>query len=610
MERDTSQIEPPPAAPGPSPAGPATAAGGRSGASADGTMDHRTVAVLQVVAVLAILILSLALAPWLARGEIPDRQVAGSGAAILLGLLCLVLLRTGRHRAGVLALAGAVWAHVAWPMLTLGLSHALMGTRFAILPLAMVALLLGRRDLWATCAAFGAAAVLGAARDAGWLGGSPQPTLMPTRPLLSTLVLFLLAALLLDRLVGSLRSALAEALRGNQALREREQMREQLRQAQKMEAIGRLAGGVAHDFNNVLTSILGTASLAAEGLPPDHPARADLDQVQADGQRAAELTRQLLLFARKEVVTPRLVRVDERVGAMARMLHRVLGERVLLETHLAAGEATVRVDPAQLEQVVLNLAVNARDAMPAGGRLLVATATRGPGEDGLPRGLAGPGRWVVLSVRDEGAGISADVLPRIFEPFFTTKGPEQGTGLGLATCHGIVTQAGGEILVESQPGVGTCFHVCLPEAFGEADRAEAPVAVARGGTETILLVEDQEPVRSMAARVLRSRRYRVLEAHSVASALQAAAAHPGAIDLLLLDVGLPDGSGRAVADALRLTRPGARVLYTSGHPEDEVVRRGVADASVRDLRKPFAAEQLAQAVRGALEEALRPAGLD
>jgi signal transduction histidine kinase/CheY-like chemotaxis protein len=557
--------------------------------------------VLQVVAGLAVLVLSLALLPWLRSGEIPAAQLAGSVVAAVLGLLSILLLRAGRHRDGVLALAGAVWAHVAWPMLLLGLNHALLGTRFAVLPLVLVALLLGRREIWATFTAFAAAAAIGAARDAGWLGGAGRlPTLMPQRPLVSSLLLFLLLALLLDRLAGALRSALAEALRGNRALREQEQMREQLRQAQKLEAIGRLAGGVAHDFNNVLTSILATATAAAEELPPGHPVRADLEQIAADGRRAGGLTHQLLAFARKEVVTPRLLAVDEVVGSMVRMLHRVLGENVLLEARLGAADARVLLDRGQLEQVVLNLAVNARDAMPDGGRLVVSTAVAAAAPAGAPA-ADGAAQWVTISIADEGHGIPAEVLAHIFEPFFTTKGTGRGTGLGLATCHGIVAEAGGEIGVESRVGEGTRFEVRLPRAWGEEVAAQAPGDLPRGGGETVLVVDDLAPVRSASARVLRAHRYQVLEAHGVADGVRVAAAHPGRIDLALLDVGLPDGSGREVADALARSRPGLRVLYTSGHPEDEVVRRGVAEARVRYLRKPFAAEELARAVREALD---------
>jgi len=568
----------------------------------DGPVARRATIVLQVVAGLTSLVLFLALVPWLAKGRLPGLQALGSVAAILLGLCSIWLHRHHRYRAGVLTLAAAVWAHVAWPMLTLGLSHALMGTRFAVLPFVLVALLLGRREIWLTFVAFGAAAMVGAARDAGWLGGVPLPTLMPTSPLLSTVLLYLVVALVLDRLAGALRSALGEALRGNQALRDREELREQLRQAQKLEAIGRLAGGVAHDFNNILTSILSTAGLAAEELPAGHPLRADLEQISADGRRAADLTRQLLAFARKEVVAPKLILVDERVAAMAKMLRRVLGENVLLETHLSAAGAMVRLDPGQLEQVVLNIAVNARDAMPGGGRLVITTAALAAGEAGASGRPAAPVGQVVLSARDSGVGIPAEVLPHIFEPFFTTKGPGRGTGLGLATCHGIVAQAGGELFVESRPGEGTCIEVHLPRAWGEVGSDTAAADDAVGGCETILLVDDQAPVRSVTARVLRSRRYRVLEASSVASAIEVASAHPGTIELALLDVGLPDGSGREVAEALRLSRPGVRVLYTSGHPQDEVVRRGVAEASVQYLHKPFAGEELARTVRRVLDE--------
>jgi signal transduction histidine kinase/ActR/RegA family two-component response regulator len=548
---------------------------------------------LQLVAGLCVLVLGLFLAPALVRGELPAWQVAGSLAALALGLAAIVLVRLGRPRAGVLALVAALWAHVALPMAVLGLRYSLLGTRFAMLPLVLAALMLGRREIWATFAVFAAAATAGAARDAGRLGGSgPLPTLMPATPLLSTLVLYLVLALVLDRLAGSLRRALAESLRGNRALREQERMREELRQAQKLEAIGRLAGGVAHDFNNILTSILSTASAAAEELPGGHPLRADLEQIAADGRRAGVLTHQLLAFARKEVVAPRLVELDEVVRSLGQLLHRVLGDRIRLDTRPGAAGAMVLLDRGQLEQVLINLAVNARDAMPDGGRLVVST--------GLAETGAGVGR-VVLSVADEGPGIPPEVLPHIFEPFFTTKAPGHGTGLGLSTCHGIVAQAGGEIAVESTPGKGARFEVRLPRASGQPEVRSPPAPEVRGGAETVLLVEDQSPVRGAAARVLRGGGYVVLEAEGVAAALRVAAAHQGTVDLLVADVGLPDGSGREVADALGVARSATRVLFTSGHPEDEVVRRGVAEASVRYLRKPFAADDLLRSVREALD---------
>jgi len=419
---------------------------------------------LQAVAALSVASLVVSLVPWLRRGDLPLSQTAGSLTAGALGLLALVLLQRGRFRAGVLAIAFAVWAHVVWPMITLGLQHVLVGTRFAVLPLVLVALLLGRREVWLLFFAFAAAASVGAARDAGWLGGAgPQPTLLPEQPLFSTLVLFLVVALLVDRLAGALREALADAVRGNQALRERDQMREELRQAQKMEALGRLAGGVTHDFNNVLTAILGTASVAAEELPAGHPVRADLEQIAADAGRATELTRRLLTFARKEPVSPRLIPFDEHVTSAAGLLRRTLGAKVRLELALGAPGAHVLLDPAQLDQLLLNLGVNARDAMPKGGRVWIATRV-------APARAAGRGEEVVLTVADEGQGIPADVLPRVFEPFFTTKAPGEGTGIGLATCHGIAAQAGGEIRVESEPGSGTRFEVRLPRA-GDLQRA-------------------------------------------------------------------------------------------------------------------------------------------
>jgi signal transduction histidine kinase len=428
--------------------------------ASEATVAARASMVLQIIAVLSVLILTLALVPWLRGAQIPAVQAVGSVSAVLFSLAAVAFLRLGRMRLGVLSLVGVVWMHVGWGMLWLGLRYSLVGTRFAVLPFALVALLLGRRDLWATFAAFATAAAVGAARDVGWIGrGTHLPMLTPTQPLLSTVLLLLFAALLLDRLAGALRQALGEALRGNQALREREQMLEQVRQGQKMEAIGRLAGGVAHDFNNILGLILGSAEMARDALPPEHPAAPDLQHIERDVGRAKELVRQLMAFARKQVVAPKLVAVDAVVSDMLKMLERVLGKIIIVDARLGAGETTILIDRGQLEQVLLNLAVNARDAMPSGGHLYVRTEiTTPPG--GNPQ--------VLLSVCDEGMGIPSDVLPHIFEPFFTTKSEGQGTGLGLATCHGIVTQAGGQIDVHSTPGKGTCFEVRFPVALSAA----------------------------------------------------------------------------------------------------------------------------------------------
>ena len=379
-------------------------------------------------------------------------------------------------------------------------------------------------------------------------------------------------------------------------------LQDQLRQAQKMEAIGRLAGGVAHDFNNILTSILSTAELLKRSLPPDHPGRGDADQIQEDADRASQLTRHLLAFARRQMVAPKVIRVDERASAMEKMLRRVLGENVLLETRFAEGSWPVLVDPGQLEQVLLNLAVNARDAMPDGGRLTIATDNVAIAA-GQQVGALVPGDYLLLTVSDSGAGIPAEILPQIFEPFFTTKGG-QGVGLGLATCYGIVRQAGGEILAESAPGFGSRFRVYLPRATAPADEPAAePGARSLGGRETVLVVEDDPHVRGVAVRALSELGYRVLSAGGAAEAASVSSVHPGPIDILVMDVVLSDGNGRDAALALRASRPETRVLFVSGYAETVLVHRGVAEAGVNFLPKPYTPASLASAVRAVLDAA-------
>jgi PAS domain S-box-containing protein len=384
---------------------------------------------------------------------------------------------------------------------------------------------------------------------------------------------------------------------------ERRRLEEQVRQAQKMEAVGQLAGGVAHDFNNLLTVINGYADLLLSTLPPGDPARGPLGQIRQAGERSAGLTRQLLAFSRREVVAPQLLDPNAAVREMEEMLRRVIGEDVRLVTAPAPGVGLVLADPGQLEQVLLNLALNARDAMPTGGTLTVATeaAEVGPAAvTGLP-----PGRYAVLAVSDTGCGMTDEVKARAFEPFFTTKGVGKGTGLGLAVVHGVAAQAGGAVEVQTAPGAGATFRVYLP-VVGDAPReVRAPPSRARAvprGAETVLLVEDESAVRSLLRRVLVSAGYTVLDAADGAEALRVAAAHGGPVDLLLTDVVMPGGGGRQLADALCASRPGLRVLFISGYTDDAVVRHGVTEEEVNFLHKPFTAAALAEKVREVLDQ--------
>src|SRR6267378_3111158 len=384
----------------------------------------------------------------------------------------------------------------------------------------------------------------------------------------------------------------------------RRQLEEQLRQAQKMEAVGQLAGGIAHDFNNLLTAILGCTQLLLHATPPEDARREDVEEIKNAGLRAAELTRQLLAFSRRQVLAPKLLDMNAVVANMDKMLRRLIGEDVALVTQLAADLGPVSADPGQLEQVLLNLAVNARDAMPQGGRLTIETANVVLTEEYSERHhRLPPGQYVLLAVSDTGVGMDEATQKHLFEPFFTTKEVGKGTGLGLATVYGIVKQSGGYIWVYSESGHGTTVKIYLPRVPGVA---EAPVPVTeptpvRGGDETVLLVEDAAPVRTLARRSLEARGYRVLEAPDGPAALALSASHGGGIDILVNDVVMPGMSGRELAERLAPQRPTMKVLYTSGYTDDTMVRQGVLNAGVAFLQKPFVPDTLTRKVREVLD---------
>ncbi len=392
-------------------------------------------------------------------------------------------------------------------------------------------------------------------------------------------------AILRDRVVAELRAS-----------------EERLRQAHKMEAIGQLAGGVAHDFNNLLTVINGYADILRGQLAAGSEAGESVHAILEAGQRAAALTGQLLAFSRKAMVQPRLVDLNEVVDSAARMLRRLIGERVTLTTRLQPGLPPVRIDPGQIEQVVMNLAVNARDAMPDGGTLLVETTelllpTMLTTETGEFRA----GHAVQLTVSDTGQGMTEDVRARVFEPFFTTKGVGKGTGLGLATVYGIIRQAGGHVEVTSAPGHGATFRVLLPAASAEERPEAESLAPVGPGSETVLLVEDEEAVRRLALVALERRGYRVLAAGSAAEAMALATGHQGPLHLLLTDVVMPDMGGRQLAEALTARRPGLKVLFMSGYTDDTVLRDGLASADRSFLQKPFSVAALGRRVREVLD---------
>jgi PAS domain S-box-containing protein len=380
-----------------------------------------------------------------------------------------------------------------------------------------------------------------------------------------------------------------------QDITERRRLEEQYTQAQKMEAVGRLAGGIAHDFNNALTVITGYGHVVLGELPADSPARPHVGEMVEAGERAAELVRRLLAFSRKSVLAPKVLDLNEVVRGLEGMLRRLLGEDIDLVARLQPGLGRVRADPGQLEQALFNLAANARDAMPRGGRLTVETADVPAGE--------GRGPQVLLAVTDTGCGMTAEVRARAFEPFFTTKEKGKGTGLGLAMVHGFVRQSGGQVEVCSEPGRGTTFKLYLPRAREEvAGRTPhpAPPAAPRGA-ETVLLVEDEESVRALVRQVLRGRGYAVLEAGDGARALRVAEIHLRPIHLLLTDVVMPGVGGRELAERLLALHPEARVLFTSGYTDDAVVRHGVLEEEVHFLHKPFSPADLAQKVREVLD---------
>jgi PAS domain S-box-containing protein len=380
---------------------------------------------------------------------------------------------------------------------------------------------------------------------------------------------------------------------------------EQLQQAQKMEAVGRLAGGIAHDFNNVLTAITGYCELALRKVKVDDPVRRHLEGIRTAADKATAFTRQVLSFSRKQVTSPRLIDLDDVAASVVTMLGPVIGEDIRV-THVRSPALwPVKADLGQIQQVLLNLAVNARDAMPEGGDLTIETDNVE-----LPdaHSVGETGSYVMAAVRDTGVGMNGDVRSHLFEPFFTTKEPGRGTGLGLATVHGIVKQSGGHLVVESAPGLGSTFRVYLPRAGGEKPVVPAPAADhAKGGSETLLLVEDDDAVRQLNLEVLRAAGYVMLEARHAGEALVIAERHPGPIHLLVTDVVMPHMSGLELAERLSAVRPGVRVLLVSGYADEAVARHGRSAAALPLLQKPFAPDALLRKARELLDGAPAPA---
>ena len=408
-----------------------------------------------------------------------------------------------------------------------------------------------------------------------------------------------------DGKIIGIRSTIQSIAERKQMEKEKALLEEQLRQSQKMEAMGRLAGGIAHDFNNLLTIIKGYSQLFLIDLKKGDPMEKGIEQIQKATQRAGDLIRQLLAFSRRQVMEMRVLDLNSLLSELDKMLRRVIGEDIVLVTLLTEDLGRVKADPGQLGQVLMNLVVNARDAMPSGGKLTIEMANVVLDEEYVRTHIeVPPGRYVVLSVSDTGAGMTPEVRDRIFEPFFTTKEKGKGTGLGLSTVYGIVKQSGGNILVYSEPGKGTTFKIYLPivdEPLEEWAEMVVEGEIPRG-KETILIVEDFEEVRQLARQVLERQGYQVLEAGDGNATLLVCEKYKGQIHLMMTDVVMPGMSGRELADRIKSSHPEMKVLYTSGYADDTIVHYGVSRDRVNYLQKPFTMEGLARKVREVLDE--------
>ncbi len=385
---------------------------------------------------------------------------------------------------------------------------------------------------------------------------------------------------------------------------ERQRLEAQLRQAQKLEAVGRLAGGVAHDFNNLLTVILGHSDLVLSAMDPHDRRRHDIEDIRDAGARAAVLTNQLLAFSRKQVLQPKVISVNSAVANLTKMLGRLINSNIELVTRCEEEPWHTKVDPGQLDQVILNLALNARDAMPLGGRLVVETAKHTiEGEQLAEHPEVPPGDYVMLAVSDTGSGMDAETRSHLFEPFFTTKALGKGTGLGLSTVYGIVRQSGGFIWVYSEPNRGTVVKVYLPRTVeaSETKKSRNEYQPLPLGNETVLLAEDDERVRRLTTSVLGQLGYTVLESADGEDALEVARRHQGEIHLLFTDIVMPRKCGNEIADDIRRDRPGIKVLFSSGYTGDVVAQQGPLDSSIPFLQKPFTPRTLAVKVREALD---------
>jgi two-component system, cell cycle sensor histidine kinase and response regulator CckA len=402
-----------------------------------------------------------------------------------------------------------------------------------------------------------------------------------------------------------LQASIRDITERKKAEEERLSLQEQLRQAQKVEAIGQLAGGIAHDFNNALTVILGNAEMILRDVGKRDPLSDGIEEIKKAGERASKLTRQLLAFSRKQILQPDILNLNEAVLGMEKMLRRIIGENIELETNLAPHPGVVEADPGQIEQVIMNLAVNARDAMPMGGKLTIETKDVELGETYARKHVeVMPGSYVMLALSDTGTGMTNDVQERIFEPFFTTKERGKGTGLGLSTVYGIVKQSKGNIWVYSEPGKGTSFKIYLPRVektiSGRKD-ATGEIQIPHG-SETVLAVEDEEMVRNVVFKFLDKYGYRVLIAANGQEALHICRGHKDPIHLLLTDVVMPGLSGKELAKQAKELRPDLKLLFMSGYTDNAIVKHGILEKGIAFIQKPFTHQGLAWKVRGVLDE--------
>ena len=412
----------------------------------------------------------------------------------------------------------------------------------------------------------------------------------------------------IDTVTGKMRGVIEYArdiTERKRAEEEKLSLQEQLRQSQKMEAIGQLAGGVAHDFNNLLTVIKGYSQLSILDLKENNPLRNNIQEIEKATQKGTDLTRQLLTFSRRQVLDFKVLDLNALLKGLEKMLRRIIGEDIELVTHLEGNLGRVKIDPGQIEQVIFNLAVNARDAMPSGGKLTVETANVELDEVYAHAHVGvTPGRYVSLSVSDTGVGMSQEEKEKAFEPFFTTKGKGKGAGLGLSMVYGAVKQSHGNIWIYSEPGRGTTFKINLPRIEEELDtlRKRVETDFFPGGSETVLLVEDDELVRDLANRLLKQLGYRVLVAVNGEDALRVVREHDGEkIHLLLADIVMPQMGGKELAIKLKILRPDVKVLYTSGYADDGIVHHGAMDPGTQFLQKPFSLKTLSHKVRKVLD---------